>query len=239
MKAFLNWSGGKDSAFCLYKAIKSGINIHALITTVQPGINRVSMHGVRKVLVEQQAEALQLPLHTIELPLQPDMMVYEDAIRNSNMKLVKDGFTHAVSGDLFLEDLKNYRTRLYAKDNIDCLFPLWKMDTSELLREFFESGFRAVIVCVNSAFLNKTFCGRLLDAAFIRDLPEGVDPCGENGEYHSFVFDGPIFQNPVPFVLGDLVFSEYKAPQGSSDENPAPNAGFYFQDLIAGTASTH
>ena len=236
MKAFLNWSGGKDSALCLYRAKQQGLSIEALVTTVTQGTNRITMHGVRRALLEQQAAALQLPLYVLELPEQPGMAEYEAAIGNMNRQLKSEGFTHALSGDLFLEDLKTYRQQLYANENIECLFPLWKSDTKELMHRFVRSGFKAILVCVNSALLDKSFCGRLLDESLINDLPANVDICGENGEYHSFVFDGPVFLQPVPFTKGEIVFKEYPAPRRSKEkENPAPSpsrTGFYFCDLL-------
>src|SRR5687767_14554037 len=212
MKAFLNWSGGKDSAFCLYKAFQQKINIQAVVTSMNLSTNRVSMHGVRRSLIEEQAASIQMPLHTIELPEQPGMGDYESAICQSNQNLKENGFTHAVSGDLFLEDLKIYREELYGKDQIECLFPLWKMDTNQLLEEFTSAGFKAIIVCVNSSLLDQKFCGRIIDQDFINDLPPHVDPCGENGEYHSFVFDGPIFSKPISFTTAQVVYEEYKSP---------------------------
>ncbi|MGZ5189611.1 MAG: Dph6-related ATP pyrophosphatase [Flavisolibacter sp.] len=222
MKAFLNWSGGKDSAFCLYKALKQNINIQALVTSMNNNTNRVSMHGVRRTLIQEQASSIQLPLHTIELPEQPGMEEYEKAISQTNQQLKEKGFTHAISGDLFLEDLKSYREKLYEKDQIECLFPLWKTDTDKLLEEFIFLGFKAVVVCVNSFLLDQKFCGRIIDHDFINDLPSHVDPCGENGEYHSFVFDGPLFSKPIQFDLGEIVYREYKGPRLT---------GFYFQEI--------
>lgn len=223
MKAFLNWSGGKDSAFCLYKSLLQGINIQALVTSMNQSTNRVSMHGVRSSLIEQQAASIRLPLHTIGLAENPGMEEYERAISQTNQKFKAEGFTQAVSGDLFLEELKIYREKLYEKDQIECLFPLWKTDTDKLLEEFISSGFKAVIICVNNSTLDQSFCGRIIDQDFINDLPTNVDPCGENGEYHSFVFDGPIFSKPIQFELGQRVYKEYK---GISP------MGFYFQDIL-------
>ena len=226
MKAFLNWSGGKDSAFCLYKALQQKINIQAVVTSMNLSTNRVSMHGVRRSLIEEQAASIQMPLHTIELPEQPGMGEYESAISQSNQVLKENGFTHAVSGDLFLEDLKTYREKLYGKDQIECLFPLWKMNTNQLLEEFISVGFKAIIVCVNSSLLDQKFCGHIIDKDFINDLPANVDPCGENGEYHSFVFDGPIFSKPISFTTAQVVYEEYKSPTDSG------STGFYFQEII-------
>jgi uncharacterized protein (TIGR00290 family) len=247
MKAFFNWSGGKDAALALHKAQQDGLAIKALVTAVNNGTDRISMHGVRRELLVQQAEAIGLPLHTIELPDMPDMKTYEEAVHQTNKQLKADGFTHGVFGDIFLEDLKAYREELLAKDDLQCLFPIWKQDTKGLLQLFIQAGFKAIIVCVNSSYLAQSFCGRLLDESFLNDLPPTVDPCGENGEYHSFVFDGPIFSKPILLKKGEVVFKEYAAPavrpghpglaegQDGSKEcftTPQPPAGFYFQDLI-------
>lgn len=233
MKAFLNWSGGKDSAFCLYKAKQLGLAIEALVTTVNKKHNRISMHGVRKDLLDQQAASIQLPLHIVEMPEQASMSTYEDVIMQSNQLLKQQGFTHVASGDLFLEDLKIYREKLYAKSDLKCLFPLWKVNTTEMLKEFIALGFKSIIVCVNTNFLDKSFCGRLIDESFFCDLPANVDPCGENGEYHSFVFDGPIFLTPVNFQKGEIVYQEYPASKADDCfQAPQHSAGFYFQDLL-------
>lgn len=233
MKAFLNWSGGKDSAFCLYQAKRQGLNINALVTTVNQKHNRISMHGVRRELLDLQAASIRLPSHIIEMPEQASMSIYEAEISKSNQLLKEEGFTDVVSGDLFLEDLKTYREQLYAKDHLRCLFPLWKLNTREMVREFISLGFKSIIVCVNTNFLDRSFCGRLIDESFINDLPSNVDPCGENGEYHSFVFDGPIFSNPIKFQTGEIVYQQYPAPKPDDCfQTPLPSAGFYFQDLV-------
>ena len=200
------------------------------------------MHGVRRELVEQQASSIGLPLRTIEVPQMPGMQVYEDAVRAVHRRLAADGFTHGLFGDIFLEDLKAYREELLFEDGLDCLFPIWKEDPKALLRRFIDSGFKAIIVCVNASFLGEEFCGRLLDDSFVNDLPANVDPCGENGEYHSFVFDGPMFSTPVAHKKGGVVFKEYPSPkirqvQGDNDDcfiAPQPASGFFFQDLITG-----
>jgi uncharacterized protein (TIGR00290 family) len=175
------------------------------------------------------------------------MQAYQDAVQAMHWQLKREGFTHGVFGDIFLEDLKTYRETLLAKDGLECLFPIWKQDTKKLLHQFIVNGFKAIIVCVNGSYLDKSFCGRLLDESFLNDLPSNVDPCGENGEYHSFVFDGPIFSRPISFTKGEVVFKEYAAPtlrqaqddnaeeQGDSDDcftQPQPVDSFYFQDLI-------
>lgn len=238
-KAFMSWSGGKDSALALHKTKGQGINVEALVTTVNTAMNRISMHGVRRELLEAQAASIGLPLYTVELPEMPDMKTYEDAVRQMHRSLVAEGFTQAVFGDIFLEDLKAYREELLFEDGLRCFFPLWKKDTKALLKEFVDEGFKAITVCINNAALDKIFCGRLLDASFVNGLPASVDPCGENGEYHSFVYAGPVFSTPVVFKKGEVVFKEYAAPIATGEDNskecfatPKAKAGFFFQDLL-------
>ena len=236
MRAYLNWSGGKDSALCLYKAKEQGLIIEALLTSVNKFHDRISMHGVRRSLLIQQAASLQLPLYTIELPEQPGMNEYEQEMSRTCSLLKKEGFTHAVFGDIFLEDLKKYRETQLAKENLQGIFPIWKVDSNKLMTEFISRGFKAIIVCVNSAFLDQSFCGRMIDESFVNDLPSNVDPCGENGEYHSFVFDGPIFSKPIEFESGEIIFKEYTSPKNPDDgcfaSRPQSLTGFYFQDLL-------
>lgn len=236
MKLFLNWSGGKDSALSLLKSKQNGFNIEALVTSINKTSDRISMHGVQRTLLQKQAASLHLPLYTVELPENPSMIEYEEAISKTAQLLKAKGFTHAASGDLFLEDLKCYREKLYAKDQLECLFPLWKTGTKELIQTFFAEGFKAIVVCINNSFLDKSFCGRLLNQSFINDLPGCVDVCGENGEYHSFVFDGPIFSSPISFKKGEIVYKEFPSPANDKEEcftKPQPPAGFYFCNLLA------
>jgi uncharacterized protein (TIGR00290 family) len=234
MKAFLNWSGGKDSAYCLHMARQQGLKIDALVTAVNEKHNRISMHGVRRELLEEQAASIQLPLYTIGLPEQASMGAYEEQIHSSNELLKGKGFDTAVFGDIFLEDLKTYREALNQKDEISCLFPLWKRNTKDMAREFVAAGFKAIIVCVNGSLLDKSFCGRLLDESFLNDLPSSVDPCGENGEYHSFVFDGPVFNKPVSFNKGEIICKEYETPKvDDCFTTPLPKTSFYFCELLS------
>lgn len=235
MKSFISWSGGKDSALALYYAQQQNLNTHALLTSVNHTHNRISMHGVRRRLLEQQAESLQLPLYTVELSEEPDMIEYEKAVDDRYALLKKDGFGQAIFGDIFLEDLKQFREAQLARQNIQGIFPIWKRDTKELLHEFISLGFKAIIVCVNTKILDKNFCGRLIDESFINDLPKDADACGENGEYHSFVFDGPVFKSPIKFNTGETVYKEYKTPVNAGEEcftTPQPATGFYFIDLL-------
>ncbi|HWK05410.1 MAG TPA: hypothetical protein VNS58_17340 [Puia sp.] len=240
-QAYMNWSGGKDSSLCLQRVLEEGTyKVQALLTSVNTVHNRISMHGVRRELLEAQAASIGIPLQTLELGEQPDMKEYEQATMGKVAALKKQGCTHALFGDIFLEDLRRYREEQLQSQDVHCVFPLWKIPTADLMREFLERGFKAVVVCVNSRFLDQSFCGRLLDDAFIRDLPENVDPCGENGEYHSFVFEGPLFRAPIAYQKGEIVYREYKAPAVAPDSTPANSMdqgskdGFYFCDLLAG-----
>ena len=230
----MNWSGGKDSALALYKAQQKGISIDALVTSVNISTDKVSMHGVRRNLLMEQTSSIGLPLDTIELPEMPGMEPYENAVRQKHRQMKTEGFTHAIFGDIFLEDLRKYREELLAKDNLQCIFPIWRMDSREVLVEFIQAGFKAIVVCVNSQSLDKRFCGRLIDESFMADLPLDIDPCGENGEYHSFVFDGPVFSKPISFTTGEINFKEYAQPSKGDDSVTAPQrrTGFHFQDLI-------
>lgn len=237
-KGYMNWSGGKDSSLCLhYIQQDKRYQVDCLLTSVNAAHDRISMHGVRRSLLEAQAAAIGLPLHTIELPEQPGMQEYEQAMMNKVTALKNNGYSHAVFGDIFLEDLKRYREEKLATVDIQCVFPLWKISTTQLMQEFLQLGFKAIIVCVNTKFLDKSFCGRIIDESFVRDLPANVDVCGENGEYHSYVFDGPIFKYPIPFTKGEIVYRTYQAPQQAQDScNPMDQAseyGFYFCDLLS------
>lgn len=220
----MNWSGGKDSSLTLHKVLEDpAYTVDSLLTSVNAAYHRVSMHGVRRRLLEAQAASIGLPLQTIELPEQPDMDEYEGAMREKVSSLKERGCTHAIFGDIFLEDLRRYREEKLESMGVTCIFPLWKIPSQALMQEFLEKGFKAIIVCVNTRWLDKSFCGRIIDEAFLKDLPADVDPCGENGEYHSFVFEGPIFKYPIPFEKGEIVYKEYKGPEGP--------AKFYFCDL--------
>jgi uncharacterized protein (TIGR00290 family) len=194
------------------------------------------MHGVRRELLKAQVSSIGIPLTTVELPEQPGMQEYELAMSQKISELKNYGCTQAIFGDIFLEDLKLYREQQLKKQNIECVFPLWKLSTTDLIKEFIELGFKSVIVCVNEKFLNKSFCGRLIDESLLDDLPANVDVCGENGEFHSFVFDGPVFKKPIAFTKGEIVYRKYTAPKNAGNNchltPKIPDYGFYFCDLL-------
>ena len=200
------WSGGKDSALALHTLLQHyDVRIAALLTTVTEGYDRISMHGVRRELLQQQAESLRLPLHEVFIPPQCGNTIYEARMEEALLLYFQQGIRRVAFGDIFLEDLRLYREKNLARVAMQALFPIWKRDTCELIREFHEAGFRSVAVCIDSKVLDSSFAGRELDASFFADLPQGVDPCGENGEFHTFVYDGPIFTRPVGFTLGEVV----------------------------------
>jgi uncharacterized protein (TIGR00290 family) len=240
--AYMNWSGGKDSALALYKiGLQNRYDVRYLLTSVNAVHNRVSMHGVRRELLQAQAEATGIPLTTIELPEQPTMHAYESALMEKLKILHHRGIRHSLFGDIFLEDLRTYREEKLRQAGMEAIFPLWKSDTRVLMKEFLSLGFKTIVVCVNGNYLDQSFCGRIIDEDFCKDLPPDVDICGENGEFHTFVFDGPLFKGPIPFVKGEVVYREYKAPRDNSDQCRQPatpeekNYGFYFCDLIPTT----
>jgi uncharacterized protein (TIGR00290 family) len=200
------WSGGKDSAMALH-ALRAAreCRIAALLTTVTEEYDRISMHGVRRALLERQAESLGLPLHAVLIPPQCINAIYKERMKDALGLHFARGVRRVAFGDIFLEDLRAYRENNLAKIGMQALFPIWKRDTRELAREFVRQGFRAITVCVDPRVLDASFAGRELDAAFFAELPPGVDACGENGEFHTFVFDGPVFKTPIAFHIGEKV----------------------------------
>lgn len=246
-KVIFCWSGGKDSALCLHHILKSGrYEVLCLLTTVNEEYQRVSMHGVRTSLLEQQAEAIGLPLEKVFVSRGGSNTEYEERMSAALLKYKALGAETVIFGDIFLEDLRRWREDNLAKIGMKALFPLWKRDTRELIEEFLALGFGSVICCVNDAWLDETAVGRNIGAEFIRELPPEVDPCGENGEFHSFAFAGPIFRKPLHFKVGEKVYRplEWITPSGSvaSSGTVCPASaqsrtkGFWFCDLLpAGT----
>ena len=215
------FSGGKDSALALHALQQSDTyKVETLITTVTDAYDRVSMHGVRRALVRDQAAAIGIPLVEVVVPPQSSNEIYERAMGDAFDRLYEDGIRRVAFGDIFLEDLREYRERQLAASGLECLFPIWKQPTATLARSFIRDGFEAVAVCINPAVLDASFAGRAFDATFVADLPEDVDPCGENGEFHTFVWDGPILPQPIPIRRGEVVERD----------------GFVFCDLLAADA---
>jgi uncharacterized protein (TIGR00290 family) len=203
------WSGGKDSALALYEIQKAGdYEITALLTTITEEYDRVSMHGVRRELIERQAKLLGLPLEKVYIPKDSSNKDYEDRMAEMLSKYHRDGVETVAFGDIFLADVRRYREENLSKAGMKAAFPLWGRDTDELAGMFVGEGFKGVVTCVDSQFLDRRYVGRFFDKRFLAELPQGVDPCGENGEFHSFVYDGPIFRGRVPFRRGKIVMRE-------------------------------
>jgi len=233
MKAFFNWSGGKDSALALYHAQKnSKYPIEKLLTNINGKHRRISMHGVREELLEQQAASIGIPLQKIVSPEEPSMQEYEHLMKENLLSLKNESYTHAIFGDIFLEDLKTYREQQLATLGFTAVFPIWKRNSVELIHEFVDLGFKSILVCIKADLLPKEFAGRIIDNNFLKDLPSSIDACGENGEYHSFVFDGPNFSRPINFTKGEVIYKEYTAPKVNDGVATGSSFGFYFQDLI-------
>lgn len=231
-KTYMNWSSGKDSSMALYAMQQDpSLRIDRLLTTVNKTHERVSMHGLRTSLLQAQAQAIGLPLDIIELSETADMPEYNHLMKTKLDELSAVGYSDTIFGDIFLEDLRRYRQDMLAPYGFQVHFPLWQKDTRQLLNEFIAQGFAAIVVCINANSLDKRFVGRRIDAAFIDELPADVDPCGENGEFHTFCYDGPIFAHRVEFEIGEKVYRTYSAPK--TDTNPnAEDYGFWFCDLL-------
>jgi uncharacterized protein (TIGR00290 family) len=246
------WSGGKDSALALDRVRRSGqYEVCALITTVNAEFRRVSMHGVREELIDLQSEAIGISAHKMYVGGRGGNDDYVAALRAALQTFKNRGITNVIFGDIFLQDLRQWRESLLADLAMTGVFPLWQENTRTLVQEFFDRRFKAIICCTNDAQLKQSDVGRPLDADFVRDLPAGVDPCGENGEYHSFVHDGPIFQRPVAFEIGEVVYrpllpeiathNPLSTAPASAQNIPVPAAsgptttkGFWFVDLLPG-----
>jgi uncharacterized protein (TIGR00290 family) len=207
MKVLISWSTGKDSAWMLHllKRQHPGA-VAGLLTTTNEAFDRVAMHAVRRELLEAQAEAAGVALHVIPLPWPCSNEEYEKRMRTAVAAFVADGFTHVAFGDLFLEDVRRYREDRLAGSGLEPLFPIWKTkSTTDLARDMIASGLQARLTCVDPRKLDRSFAGRAYDQSLLNELPEGVDPCGENGEFHSFAHAGPMFNHPIAVRAGDIV----------------------------------
>ena len=206
MKLAVSWSGGKDSCVALHELRSSaGHEVEALLTTVTRDYDRISMHGVPGLLLRLQAQALGLPLIEASVPADCTNAIYEEAMSQAFDQLRARAIETVAFGDLFLEDIRAYRDGLMARNKMNAIYPVWGRDTGHFVEHFIAAGFEAVTCCVDLNVLPETFAGRVIDHSFIADLPPGIDPCGENGEFHTFVYDGPGFAGPVRIAIGDRV----------------------------------
>ncbi|HJV23995.1 MAG TPA: hypothetical protein VJ570_14935 [Holophagaceae bacterium] len=215
-KILLSWSSGKDAAWALHTLRLAGTPPAGLLTTVNEAFGRVAMHAVREELLEAQAEAAGLPLTKVRIPYPCPNEAYESAMAEACAAAVADGFTHVAFGDLFLEDVRDYRIRKLAGTGLEPLFPLWGIPTADLAREMIAGGLRARLTCVDPRVLDPRFVGRAFDSDLLADLPPEVDPCGERGEFHSFCHAGPMFAHAIPIAVGEVVTRD----------------GFTFADLV-------
>ncbi len=208
-KVLFSWSGGKDSSLALREIQQSQeFEVEALVTTVTAGYDRVSMHGLRTALLEEQVGSLNIPLEKVVISKNATNKEYESIWYEVLLKYRDMGIESVVFGDLFLEDIKKYREDQLKEVGMRCIFPIWGRDTTRLAQDFIDWGFRAITVCIDSNVLDKEFVGREFDEQFLNELPSGIDPCGENGEFHTFVYDGPIFNKQIPHKLGDIVLRD-------------------------------
>jgi uncharacterized protein (TIGR00290 family) len=236
-RSIFNWSGGKDSALCLYHCLNDkDIEIKYLLTSLNEEYKRISMHGVRKELLQLQAENIGIELKEIYLPESASLEIYDEIMKKAFDGFKDEGIEYSIFGDIFLEDLRKYRENKLAEVSMKGLFPLWKRPSMEIIKEFIGLGFKTVIVCVNEKYLDKSFAGRVIDEDFLNDLPDNVDPCGENGEFHTFVFDGPIFKTKINYELGEVVHKEYKTESGNVDDSDSNkkkhDTAFWYRDIM-------
>jgi len=221
-KALVAWSSGKDSAWALHEVQRTGeVEVVGLLTTVTQEFERVSMHAVREALLEQQGEALGLPCHKVRIPWPCPNERYESEMARALADARAAGVTRVVFGDLFLADVRAYREAKMAGTGIEPLFPLWGRDTTRLARDMLAGGLQATLTCIDPRRLDRSFAGRAFDEALLSALPAGVDPCGENGEFHTFVSSGPMFRVPLEVVVGEVVERE----------------GFVFADVLPARAA--
>jgi uncharacterized protein (TIGR00290 family) len=208
-KAIFAWSGGKDSAMALYELqMTHSYEISALLTTITEDYDRVSMHGVPRILLEQQADSLRLPLEEVFISKTTSNEEYENKMQVVLEKYQTSGVSSVVFGDIFLEELRRYREKNLLKIGMKSVFPIWKRETTELAHAFIDLGFKAIITCVDSNCLDDKYVGRVFNGQFLSELPSTIDPCGENGEFHSFVYDGPIFRKSVSHKIGDIILRD-------------------------------
>jgi diphthine-ammonia ligase len=211
-KAFCSWSGGKDSCLALHRALQAGFDIKCLLTMFDEAADRSRSHAVSRELILAQAAALNIKLVTAETSWQN----YEKIFIENLQKFSAEQITHGIFGDIDLEPHREWEEKVCSAANIEAVLPLWSENRQKLVDEFISEGFKAVVVCVNEKYLDSSFCGRLFDGQFIADLPEGVDACGENGEFHTFVFDGKIFREAVKFDVTEIYRHETIFPSGDS-----------------------
>lgn len=230
----LSWSGGKDSSYTLHRLQNDErYEVKYLLSTINGVYRRLSMHGVREELIEAQSKSIGIPLIKVYV-YEANNAEYEKQMGEMLLNLKSEGIHIVAFGDIFLEDLRIYREEKMKQVGMECLFPIWKQDTKSLIKDFIDKGFKTYTCCINDGYLDKSWCGRLIDDSFVKELPPAVDPCGENGEFHSFCFEGPIYKSPVSIIAGETT---YKALVLNTKDHPTPikdadTRGFWFCDLL-------
>jgi uncharacterized protein (TIGR00290 family) len=231
----ISWSGGKDSAFALFKILLSGeYEVVSLHTTINAETKRVGLHGVRETLIEQQSASIGIPLIKLYLPSSQTNDAYESVMRDFYGKCSRSGINAVGFGDINLVDLKVYREKLLKSFRLEGIYPLWNLETSTIIGDVINSGFRTTVCSADGKFFDETVLGKTIDENFIKTLPHGVDPCGENGEFHTFVYNGPIFKHEVAFEKGKIVRREYEVKKLTADGSEEKYAiPFWFIDLLS------
>ncbi|HEY4799657.1 MAG TPA: diphthine--ammonia ligase [Bacteroidia bacterium] len=225
------WSGGKDSALCLYKVLQQKeYEVKYLLTTMNAQFKRISMHGVREELLDEQAKQIGIPLVKIFVS-EGTNAEYDKRMEETLLRFKAEGILDIIFGDIFLEDLRSYRENNLKKVGMNAIFPLWKKDTTKLLKEFISLGFKTILCCTNDAYLGEEWAGRRIDEKFLSQLPVGVDPCGENGEYHTFCYEGPIFRSPVEIYPGEKIYKPLEIKTTDSNLSASKTKGFWFCEL--------
>lgn len=228
-KTVLNWSSGKDAALAYHILRQQGqYDVTTLLTTVNKDAGRIMMHGVREEMLDLQAEQMNIPLKKINLPASPDDALYAAAMQQALDELRNEEIICSAFGDIHLEDLRKYREDQLLAAGFEALFPLWKMDSKEVVKRVEQAGIEAVIVCVNERFLGKEYLGRKVDSALLADLPDNVDACGEYGEFHTYVYNAPYFNAPIAWRRGETVHKVYT----HENTGTAWDKGFYFMDIL-------
>ncbi|WP_245553864.1 diphthine--ammonia ligase [Cytophaga aurantiaca] len=233
-KALFCWSGGKDSSYCLHKVLsEKQFDVVYLMTTVNDAFKRISMHGVREELLDKQIESIGIPAIKVRIK-DGTHAEYEELMRDTLLRVKAEGVTHVIFGDIFLEDLRSYREENLKKVDLLGVFPLWKMDTKALIQDFIAKQFKTITCCINDGYLEESWVGKEIDTDFVNELPAFVDPCGENGEYHTFCYDGPVFKTPITFTVGEKIYKplEYQFDDDVC-KSPIKTKGFWYCDLIS------
>ncbi len=231
--AIMSWSGGKDSSYTLYKVLQEGIyDVKYLLSTINGNLKRLSMHGIKEELIQAQADSIGIPLIKVYV-YEANNAEYEKQMSEMLAKVNEEGINTVIFGDIFLEDLRKYREDKMSAVNMQCVFPIWKTDTTFLVNDFVEKGFKTVTCCINDGYLNENWCGKIIDNGFIKNLPTTVDACGENGEFHSFCYDGPIYKQPIKIEVKENIYKplEYDLKNHPTAIKDVGTKGFWFADI--------